>query len=75
MIIITTDNNNNTEASYALAPSRSNFFIFAELTYTLGQWNSKKEGTETNFQTRDLRSQWKQWTIVIHLILNLILTN
>ena len=43
IIIITTDtNNNNTEASYALVPSRSNFFIFAELTYTLGTMKLEK---------------------------------
>ena len=39
------------------------------------QWNSKKERTETNFQTRDLSSQRNQWTIFICLIPNIFLTN
>ena len=54
---------------------RTNTWKFAELTYIWEQWNSKKERTDTNFQTRDFGSQRNQWTIFIRLISHIFLTN
>ena len=72
-------------AIYALTPYQTkvslnadvseNTLLFVSQTTPWKQWNSKKERTETNFQTRDLSSQRNQWTIFICLIPNIFLTN